>query len=234
MSLSYKPDRAAFEAEVKRRGITRVVHFTPTINLISIYEQKALLSREQLKRLTVEYPDLHLADYVEVNDQLRLDNMNDYLNLSIQHPNHWLFKKFRDSCRNWYDSWCVITLTPECLWYADTMFSIGNAASSYSKRHGINGLYKTFCSLFQDKVVAGNMYDQRILTRANLADCHPTDAQAEVLVKERIHIDCITDIFFETQEEASRSRAAISLYVTTPLPPFTVNPQLFGGKRIDG
>ena len=97
---TYKPDRAVFEAEVIRRGITRVVHFTPAINLISIYGQKALLSREQLKRLTVEYPDLHLADYVEINDQLRLDHLNDYLNLSIQHPNHLLFKKFRESCRN--------------------------------------------------------------------------------------------------------------------------------------
>ena len=234
MSLPYKPDRAAFEAEVKRRGITRIVHFTPTINLISIFEQQALLSREQLKRLTIEYPDLHLADYVEINDQLRLDNLNDYLNLSIQHPNHWLFRKFRDSCRNWCDSWCVIALTLECLWYTDTMFSIGNAASSYSKRHGINGLYKTFYSLFQGKVVAGNMYNQRILTRTNLADCHPTDAQAEVLVKTRIPIDCITAIYFETQEEASRSRAAISLSVNNPLPPIVVNPQLFGGQRIYG
>ena len=234
MSPSYKPDRAAFEAEVKRRSITRVVHFTPTINLISIYGQEALLSREQLKCLTVEYPELHLADYVEINDQLRLDHLNDYLNLSIQHPNHWLFKKFREYCRNWCDSWCVIALTPECLWYADTMFSIGNAASSYSKRHGINGLYATFCSLFQDKVIAGNMYSQRILTRANLTDCHPTDAQAEVLVKTRIPIECITGIFFETQEEASRSRAAISLSVKNPLPPFMVNTQLFGGQRIYG
>jgi len=234
MSPSYKPNKATFEAEVKRRGITRVVHFTPTINLISIYEQKALLSREQLKRLTVEYPDLHLADYIEVNDQLRLDNLNDYLNLSIQHPNHWLFRKFRDSCRNWCDSWCVITLPPECLWYRDTMFSIGNAASSYSKRHGINGQYETFCSLFQEEVVAGNMYNQRILTRADLADCHPTDAQAEVLVKARIPIDCISEISFETQEEASRSRAAIALSVNTPIPAFTVNPKLFGGQRING
>jgi hypothetical protein len=234
MQPTYKPDRAVFEAEVMRRGITRVVHFTPSINLISIFGQEALLSREQLKRLTVEYPDLHLADYVEINDQLRLDHLNDFLNLSIQHPNHWLFKKFRESCRNWCDSWCVIALTTECLWFADTMFSIGNAASSYSKRHGINGLFTTFCSLFQDKVIAGNMYNQRVLTRTNLADCHPTDAQAEVLVKTHIPSNCITAIFFETQEEASRSRAAISLFVKSQLPQFVVNPQLFGGQRING
>jgi hypothetical protein len=234
MSVSLKPDRTSFEAEVARRGITRLVHFTPTINLISIYEQGALLSREQLKRLVMEYPELHLGDYVEINDRLRLDNLNDYLNLSIQHPNHWLFQKFRDSCRNWCNSWCVIACKPECLWYVDTMFSIGNAASSISKQHGVNGQYKTFCSLFQDKVVAGNIYSQRILTRINLADCHPTDAQAEVLVKGRIPIDCITEVFFETQEEASRSHAAIVVSVKTPLAPFNVNPQIFGGQRTNG
>lgn len=234
MSIPFKPDRSSFEAEVSRRGITRLVHFTPTINLISIYEHGALLSRDQLKRLAVEYPELHLADYVEVNDRLRIDDLNDYLNLSIQHPNHWLFRKFRDSCRNWCDTWCVIALKPECLWYADTMFSIGNAAASLSKQHGINGRYMTFCSLFQDRVVAGNISSRRLLVRTNLADCHPTDAQAEVLVKERVPIDCITEVFFETKEEAHRSRGAISLSVKTPLPPFTVNPQIFGGQRTDG
>jgi len=232
--ISYKPDKAAFEAEVARRGITRIVHFTPTINLISIYEQGALLSREQLKRLAIKYPDLHLADYVEINDRLRLDNLNDYINLSIQAPNYRLFRKFRNSCQNWCDSWCVIALNTECIWYADTMFSIGNAAASYSKRYGINGRFKTFCALFQDKVVSGNINNQRILTRTNLAACYPTDPQAEVLVKGRIPIDCITEVFFETQEEASRLRAAISLLVTTPLPPFTVDSDVFGGNRSDG
>jgi hypothetical protein len=234
MTLSFKPDREAFEVEVVRRGITRVVHFTPTINLTSIYKQEALLSREKLKHLAVADPGLHLADYVEFTDRLRLDGLNDYLNLSIQHPNHCLFKKFRDSCRNWYDSWCVIALKVECIWYADTMFSIGNAAGSYSKRHGINGQYKTFCSLFQDKVLAGNMYGQRILTRTNLSDCHTTDAQAEVLVKERIPIDCISEVFFETQEEANRIRRALAISTNTPLPPFTNNPAVFGGDRTNG
>jgi hypothetical protein len=234
MTVPLKPNGAEFEAEAKRRGITRLVHFTPSINLISIYEQEALLSRKQLRRLTVEYPELHLEDYVEVNDRLRLDNLDNYLNLSIQHPNYVLLRKFRNSCRNWCDSWCIIAVNTECLSYEDTIFSIGNAAASYSKRHGINGQYNTFCSLFNDKIVSGNIYNQRVFNRSNLGCCHPTDVQAEVLVKECIPIDLVTEIFFETLEEAKRLRGALSLSVKEPLPPFTVNPQIFGDQRSYG
>jgi hypothetical protein len=234
VSIQCKADRALFETEVSRRQITRLIHFTPTINLISIYEQGELLSREQLKCLAVEHPDLHLADYVEINDRLRLDKMNNYLNTSIQHPNHWLFRKFRNSCRNWCDSWCIIALRPECIWYADTMFSIGNAAATYSKARGIDGQYETFCSLFEHRVAAGNIQHERALTRTNLADCYPTDAQAEVLVKERISIDCLVEVYFETQEEASRARGAVAVSVDAKLPPFLVNPGIFAGQRING
>jgi hypothetical protein len=234
MTVPLKADKAAFEAEMVRRGITRVVHFTPTINLISMYEQRAILSRKQLKRLAVDRPELHLSDYVEINDQLRLDNLDDYLNLSIQHPNHSLFWKFRNSCRNWCDSWCVVAIKPECIWYSDTLFSIGNAAGSYSKRHGIDGLYTTFCSLFQNKIVSGNVSNQRLLTRTNLLDCYPTDSQAEVLVKGGIQIGCVKEVYFKTQEECSRSQGAISLSVSTSLPPFKVDAHFFGDQRTNG
>ncbi|HQO09816.1 MAG TPA: DarT ssDNA thymidine ADP-ribosyltransferase family protein [Clostridiales bacterium] len=234
MPVVFKSDIEAFKDEVERRGINRVVHFTPAINLISIYEQGSILSREQLKKLTVEYPQLHLEDYVEVNDRLRLDNLNDYINLSIQHPNYYLFKKFRNSCKNWCDSWCVISLNPECLWYESTLFSIGNAASSVSKEFGINGKYTTFLSLFQDNLISGNINHQTVLSRKGIKDYHPTDVQAEVLVKGQISTECISEVFFETQEEASRFRAAISLTVNTKLPPFTVNSNLFIGDRNNG
>ena len=226
-SFEQKPDRARFENEATRRGITRLVHFTPAMNLLSIFEQGALLSRKQLRQLSVESPDLHLDDFVEINDKLRLDKMEDHINISIQHPNHWLFKCFQDSCRSWCDSWCVIALSPACLWLDETLFSIGNAASSYSRRHGIDGSLEKFLALFQAKITAGNAYNQRVLTRNGLADCHPTDVQAEVLVSGRIPISKIQEVYFETDEELKRSKGAISVMCSVDLPPFVVDPSLF-------
>jgi hypothetical protein len=226
-SFKQKPDHARFENEVVRRGITRLAHFTPTINLLSIFEQGALLSRKQLRQLSVERPELHLDDFIEINDKLRLDKMEDHINLSVQYPNHLLFQRFRDSCRSWCDSWCVIALSPSCLWLDETLFSIGNAASSYSQRQGINGSFEKFVSLFQPRVAASNANNQRVLTRNGLADCHPTDVQAEVLVRGRIPISEIEEIYFETDEELKRSRGAISIMHSIGLPPFVIDPSLF-------
>ena len=53
-----KSDHSKFEAEIARRHIERLVHFTPTINLLSIFEQGSLLSRNQLRQLSAEHPDL--------------------------------------------------------------------------------------------------------------------------------------------------------------------------------
>lgn len=227
MTPEYKSDRYLIEAEVTSRKITRLVHFTPTINLLSVYEQGAILSRKQLKQLSVNFPELHIDDYVEINDILRLDQMEDYINISIQHPNHWLFKRFRESCRSWCNSWCVIAISPECLSRNGTLFSIGNAAANHSRRNGIDGNIVNFRSLFQDRIVAGNAYNQRTLTRNGIADCHPTDVQAEVLVQGQLSITEIQEIYFETQDELRRSKGAISLTCSADLPPFLVDPSVF-------
>jgi len=223
----YKSNPERFKEEVARRQITRLVHFTPSINLLSIFEQGALLSCKQLKQLAVEYPKLHLDDYIEINDKLRLDRMEDHINLSVQHPNHWLFRRFREAWHNWCDSWCVISISPQCLSREGTLFSISNAPSGYSQRYGIDGSFEKFLSLFQDRVVTGNAYNQRILTRSGLADCHPTDVQAEVLVQERLLVREIQEVYFETDEELKRSKGAISMTCSVDLPPFVVNKSVF-------
>ena len=54
MDKMRKPDWRQFEAEVSRRQITRLVHFSPIGNLISIFEQQAILSRDEPRSLSVE------------------------------------------------------------------------------------------------------------------------------------------------------------------------------------
>ncbi len=229
-----KPDQCLFISEIARRGITRVVHFTPTINLLSIFEQGALLSRQNVKRLSIEHPDLYIEDYTEINDKLRLDNLNDYINLSIQHPNYALFRRFREAFRNRCDSWCVIALNPQCICFAETLFSIGNAAASHSKACGIQGTFNAFCSLFGERVVSTNVYGQTVHTRANLEKCYTTDPQAEVLVKESISTSYFAEVHFETPEEAKRANAGITVLGIGNLPPFKVTPSLFKNRSSNG
>jgi hypothetical protein len=194
------------------------------MNLISIFEQGALLSRHQLRQLSVEYPDLHLDDYVEINDKLRLDGLEDYINLSVQHSNHYLMKIFKDSCRSWCDSWCVIAISPQYLYWKDTLFSIGNAASTASQRFGIDATYEKFTAMFNEKVYGAN---QRVFTRNGMRNCYPTDVQAEVLVRGKIALEHIMEVHFETDEELHRSRGAIKMLYSGEIPQFTVNRSMF-------
>lgn len=225
----YKNDYKLIEEEVVRRQITRLVHFTPTMNLLSIFEQGALLSRHQLRKLSVEYPDLYLDDYVEINDKLRLDGLEDFINLSIQHSNHYLLKVFKESCHSWCDSWCVIAISPQYLYLKDTLFSIGNAASTASKRFGIDATYDKFSAMFNEKIYREN---QLVYTRSRIKKCYPTDVQAEVLVRSKIAVEDIIEVYFESDEELHRSRGAIQILYSGEIPQFTVNGSMFHQRRV--
>ncbi|MEI8141005.1 MAG: DarT ssDNA thymidine ADP-ribosyltransferase family protein [bacterium] len=224
---SLKPHSAELEQEVMARGITRVTHFTPSINLLSIFQQGDLLSRNQLAGVVANHPELHLNDFIEINDKLRLDKKPDYINLSIEHPNHLLLARFRQACREWCDSWCVIAVQPRCIFYVDTLFSVGNAASSYAKSCGISGSVSAFRALFEDRIEASNLNSSRSLTRDNLRPCMPTDVQAEVLVKDRLSTADFIALYFETNEHMQRARGALSLFGGITVPQCAVEPSLF-------
>lgn len=227
MSEHLKSNWLTFEKEVIRRKITRLVHFTPAINLISIFERGGLVSREGLKELSDENHDLYLDHYTKINDSYRFDGLLDYINLSIQCPNYFLLNRFRSQLDEEIESWCVISVSPQCIWYKDSLFSVGNAASNLSKQYGVRGCLEGFKDMFRDEVIGGSVERKVRLNRNGIADCYPTDVQAEVLVKGRIDLKNIQEVYFENLECADSLRAAISLLVDVPLPPFVENPQIF-------
>ncbi len=105
MIMQLKLDHTAFEKEIEERGIEYLIHFTPTINLMGIFEQGKLLSRALLEEFDVAQTDIR--DYVEFTDDIRFDDKN-YINLSIQHPNSFLFNRFREKTANEsHIYWCV-------------------------------------------------------------------------------------------------------------------------------
>ena len=72
--IGLKTDANIFSNEIQRRGIQSLIHFTPALNLTSIFECGAIISRHQLQLLKHTKPELYLGDYVETNDLVRLDN----------------------------------------------------------------------------------------------------------------------------------------------------------------
>jgi hypothetical protein len=199
-----KPDHHLYKGEIERRGISCLVHFTTTINLLSIFEQGHLLSRAEVDSLGLEQPELAIKDFVVCSDLLRLDGRPEYINLSIEAPNSMLLKAYAQRDKSPWIKWCVIRVDPMYLYHANTLFAVTNAASRAAKEHGIGGHFSNFTDMFAEAVVAG----ARTTQRGALAAKYPTDIQAEVLVKARIPLADVINVCFASETDLAETRAA--------------------------
>lgn len=204
-----KKDYHLFSAEIIKRNIQYLVHFTPTINLIGMCEIGYILPRHEL--MNQKLFNEEMSDYIEFTDDIRLDG-DKYINTSIQHPNYMLLKKFKERSKDkpWV-RWCVIKINPKYIFDDKTLFSVTNAANKYNREIvGITGDFEKFKSMFADtvKVVSANYSIEK--HRTGLSDNLTTDPQAEVLIKREIPLSDILEIAFENEEDLILTRNAIS------------------------
>ena len=133
--MEFKSDHIEFQKEIVNRGIEQLVHFTPTINLLSIFEQGKLLSRALLEKFDINQTDIF--DYVKFSDDIRFDDKS-YINLSIQHSNSFLFNRFRQKTAGEHHiCWCVLKIDKKYIYKSDTLFSVTNAANSHNMQNPI-------------------------------------------------------------------------------------------------
>jgi hypothetical protein len=224
MFFSLKDDAACFRSDIAIRGISRLVHFTTLINLFSIFEQGALLSRNRLDYLQITTPDLHLDHYLTINDRLRLDYAPNYVNLSIQLPNKWLLKAFKSAPERQDDVWCILAIDIEPIVWHDTLFSVNNAASTAARLAGIGPTLNHWKALFALSVKGSGA---RVFSRATMPDNLPTDAQAEVLVKDELPISLIQEVIFENDVDLCTARGSLPLVTKSPLPTLRTDSTLF-------
>ena len=105
----------------RRRGITRLCHFTPSRNLAHIAsDSNGLLASRHLQ-------DDEAAIF-NPTDKVRLDGYPGHVCCSIQYPNAWYFRKARDNERLFPD-WVVLLIDVRYLWQAGTKFCPRNAAA---------------------------------------------------------------------------------------------------------
>ncbi|MFJ1353875.1 DarT ssDNA thymidine ADP-ribosyltransferase family protein [Capnocytophaga canimorsus] len=226
--MKSKSNFIEFQNEISQRGIEYLIHFTPTINLLSIYEQGKLLSRALLEQFDIEQTDIF--DYVEFTDEIRFDDKKNYINLSIQHPNSFLFNRFQQKTINMiHIRWCVIKINPKYIYHQDTLFSVTNAANSHNKKQiGITGDIEKFKKMFDEQIQVVTSYNSRVVSRNGLLTKYPTDEQAEVLVKNEIPISDFLQICFRNENELNSTKAALSGFNTEN---FIVDESLFKSVR---
>ena len=126
------------QAEVEKRRITRLCHFTPSRNLGHIAADKeGILASRHLQ-------ESEKASF-NPTDIKRLDGYTDHVCCSIQYPNARYFKVARKREQLFLD-WVVLFIRTDYLWRAGTKFCPRNAAAKYGRlvREG-SAAFKAFC-----------------------------------------------------------------------------------------
>lgn len=226
--MEEKPNFIEFKKEISDREIEHLIHFTPTINLLSIFEQGKLLSRALLEKFDIDQTDIF--DYIEFTDDIRFDDKS-FINLSVQHPNSFLFNRFREKTKNdVHINWCVLKIDKKYIYLTDTLFSVTNAANSHNKRNvRVTGDIGKFQMMFANSLQIVTSYNTKTISRNGLKTKYPTDEQAEVLVKNEISISDILQVCFKDEKDLAAGKAALSDYNTSN---FVVDATLFTNARI--
>lgn len=161
---------------IKKRNIKFLVHFTRLENLDNILKN-GIIPRNDMKDEFVNRFDFLLnakeskVKYI-YNDNYRLDGKCNYSCFSIEFPNYKMFYSLRQVNKN--AKWAVIGFPSDILLKYDCLFYPCNAADGRVRNEEIE--------LFQGGDALENMFylDGR---EDFLHDCHPTDVQAEVMIK---------------------------------------------------
>lgn len=157
-------------AAAKERGVTQVVHFTTVRGAVGVLWSGFVKSRLRLPQ------DEHLEYVYRPNANFRKDTAwLDYVNLSIERINDWMF----DTSVRWHatecNPWVVLSFDPQILAHPGVVFTTTNNIYPTCRRaEGLAG----FSDMFAD-VVLGR-YNSRH-DRRGKPPAWPTDRQAEVL-----------------------------------------------------
>lgn len=198
----------AITAEARRRGITRLCHFTRSSALPHVLEAGAIRAVGDLRRS---------ADFYRPTDTKRLDNHLDHISCSIEYPNVWYLRAAQNKDVIFTD-WIVFLLDIALLDEPEIKFSPHNAASPTAP---IKDGREAF-----DKLFANNVTQYR--RRTGHPDWWPTSDQAEVLVRGPIPMSKVQGIVVRDENQAEletyRMRA---LLPNAAIPQFIIAPTFF-------
>lgn len=173
----------------EERGIENIVHFTTTSGLTGVLASRAVKSRARLGE------DQYLEYVYRPNAQFRKDiEWLDYVNLSVERINDWMF----GTSARWHVtegvSWVALSFHPEILTHSGVVFTTtNNIYPSCQRAEGLAG----FDMMFADTVLG--RYDS-LHTRSGKQINWPTDRQAEVLYPGELSTNYLQRIDVQLEE----------------------------------
>lgn len=192
------PDHPAITGAAQKRGITQTVHFTTVRGAIGVLSSGFVKSRARL-------PEDEYLEYVyQPNAQIRKDlPWLDYINLSVERINDWMF----DTSVRWHiadgNPWVVLSFDPQILAHPGVVFTTTNNIYPTCRRaEGLAG----FSQMFVDLVVG--RYNSRHDRNGKLP-AWPTDRQAEVLYPFELSCEYLQRIDVQNEEAGDTIKAAL-------------------------
>ena len=178
---------------VSDRNITQVVHFTTLSGAVGILASRAIKSRTKLPK------DMHLRYVYQPNARTRKDQAwLDYVNLSVERINAWMF----DHSTEWHadedNPWVVFSFHPQILAHPGVVFTTtNNIYPACSRGEGLGG----FDAMFAETVIGrfDSVHD-RIGTPENWT----TERQAEVLYPGMLSCEYLQRIDVQLEESLDR------------------------------
>ncbi|MEU4617486.1 DarT ssDNA thymidine ADP-ribosyltransferase family protein [Streptomyces umbrinus] len=205
------PDSAVIEA-LEKCQVTRLTHFTPSLNLFHILRDGAIRSSADLATAA--------ADYFSPTDKERFDQNPDKVCCSFQYPNGYYLAQARgkpDFVN--YPDWVCLLLRSDLAARAGALFAPCNAArqSGAFLKDGAQALLNCF-SLISDGWNRG----------PNHLPGAATNLQAEVLVPGPIDVSSIIGIVVPTTAAASTEFSRLKILGLDPARfSWAVSPVLF-------
>ena len=191
----------------QRRGITDVVHFTTLKGVVGVLASGAVKSRKRLPE------DQYLEHVYRPNAEYRKDRAwLDYINLSIQRINDWMF----DASTRWHvasgNPWVLLSFDVGILAHRGVVFTTtNNIYPSCGRAEGIAGFSRLFAPAVRGR------YDQQH-TREGKEASWPTDRQAEVLYPGELSCDHLRHVDVQLAEtEGTVHGAARALGLCIPV-----------------
>ena len=184
------PDCPDVAAAAECRGITQVVHFTTVSGAVGILASNAVKSRLRLPN------DKYIERVYRLNASVRKDELwLDYVNLSIERINDWMF----EHSERWHaaedNPWVVLSFHPRILAHPSVVFTTTNNIYPACRRaEGLAGFRRIFSNGIEGR------YGTRHKRTKNL-DSWPTDRQAEVLYPGKL--SCVNLQRIDVQMEES-------------------------------
>ena len=194
-------EKKQLHEEIKRRGITRVVHITPVQNLKLILQNPHGL---------VASAYINNKD-VKINDHERWDRHTGFVCCSLEYPNYYYYERVSKPILEEPSPWVVLEIDPEVICRNETRFCPTNAA--FSKGAYVNKGFDWFQQLFrEDTYTSVTMFGKRTKTTSRvdgMPENLPTDIQAEIMPFKNVPLDNISAILFNDMEVLEQTKAEL-------------------------